>query len=179
MEYDLARLSSIVEEMVDGVTVTDLCGKIIYVNRAVTKQLGYEKEELTGKLPLEFIAEKDRPKFIAESKKVSSGEPIPKVSEYLAKRKDGTKIPLSANFSVFRDHKGRPNKIIVVSRDITERKKAEDAIARSKKELNQIFETATDAIRVIDQNFNVTKQNSAMSTLSGTDKTSLSNNSVF
>jgi len=67
-EGELKRLSSIVDAMVDGVSITDLHGKLTYINRAVTKQLGYKKEELIGKLSTEFIAEKDKPKFAAEAK---------------------------------------------------------------------------------------------------------------
>lgn len=136
------------DAMVDGVTVTDLHEKIIYVNRAVTEQLGYEKEELIGKTPIGFIAEKDKPKFAAEAKKVLLGEPIPKISEYLAKRKDGTKIPMSVNFSILRDPEGRPKEIIAVSRDITERERAEEALRESEVRFRRLFDELGDAVFV-------------------------------
>jgi len=116
-EGELKKLSSAVDAMVDGVTIiTSLHGKITYVNRAVTKQLGYKKEELIGKLPTEFIAKKDKPKFAAEAKKMLFGKSIPKSSKYLAKHKDGTEIPMSVNFSILHDHEGEPREIIAVSK---------------------------------------------------------------
>lgn len=145
-EKELKRLSSVVDAMVDGVTITDLYGKITYINRAVTEQLGYEKEELIGKTPTEFIAKKDKSKFAAEAKKVLLGKSTPKSSDYLVKRKDGTEIPISVNFSILRDPKGRPREIIAVNRNMTERKQAEETLMESEEKFRLAFENAKDAI---------------------------------
>ena len=75
-----------------------------------------------------------------------------------------------------RDEKFAKNDVGLVSiladyvASIIERKRAEEALVQSKMELNQIFETATDAMRIIDRDFNVVKQNKTMSILSGIDK---------
>lgn len=120
------KLEDIMESMIDGVTITDMSGKITYINRAATEQLGYKKEEIIGKLPTEFIAENDKSKFAAEVKKARFGKSVSRVSEYLANHKDGTEIPMSINFSILYNLEGRPREVIAVSRDITELKKAEE-----------------------------------------------------
>ena len=56
--------TAIIDAMIDGVTITDMQGRVIDFNRAASEQFGYEKEEAIGKTPGElFIAEKDIPRF--------------------------------------------------------------------------------------------------------------------
>ncbi len=54
-----AKTTAFIDAMVDGVTIADMQGKITNMNRAISRQLGYRKEEAIGKTPGElFITEK-------------------------------------------------------------------------------------------------------------------------
>jgi len=122
IEVGRKRLENIMESMIDGLTITDMQGRITQINRAITEQLGYTPEEAVGKAPAElFLDERELPKFLEELKRLCSGEAI-RASEYLCRRKDGTEVPVSINFSILRDYQGKPNGIIAVHRDITELK---------------------------------------------------------
>ena len=147
------RLQDIMESMVDGITITDMNGKIISINKAATEQLGYTNEEVISKTPGEvFIAEKDIPKFLEAVKKVASGKTITN-QEYLIKHKDGRTFPVSVNLSVLRDLTGKSTVTIAVHRDITERKAEEETLdivnkcflsfgPNPDKNINKIVETA-------------------------------------
>jgi two-component system NtrC family sensor kinase len=119
--------------MVDGVTITDLHGRISYVNRAVTEQLGYRQEELVGKTPAILVTESDLPKIATQAQEVLLGKTLSKSTEYLARHRDGIGIPISMTFSVLRGSEGQPREIIAVSRDITERKRLEEQLRQSQK----------------------------------------------
>lgn len=79
-ERELTRFFNIAEGTVNPVQVTDLTGKMIYINPAFTKTSGYNKEELLGKNPRVFGSGKTSKKFwdsvweVISSGKVWSGE---------------------------------------------------------------------------------------------------------
>ncbi len=131
------KLEEIMESMIDGVTVIDMKGRIITINRATTEQHGYTKEEVIGKTPGEiFIDKKDNPKFLEALRRMASGETI-RGEGYLAKRKDGTNFRASVNLSLIRDAKGKPVAITAVHRDVTESKKAEEALNKTTLDLKE------------------------------------------
>lgn len=71
---------------------------------------------------------------------------------------------------VIRDKNGKPIRMIGVVQDITERKKAEIEIKLVNAELDQIFNTAADGMRVIDKNFNIIRINDTFTKLVGISK---------
>ncbi len=130
------REAVIIDAMIDGVTITDMQGKIVDFNRAATGQFGYEKGEAIGKTPAEvFMAEEAFPRFFEALKKLLSGKPI-EASDYLVKRKDGTEFPVSVSLSVLRDTEGKPSAIVSVTRDITERKRMEQELQDRNEQLD-------------------------------------------
>ena len=130
------KAAAVIDAMIDGATITDMQGRITHFNRAVSEQSGYEKGEVSGKTPGElFIAERDRPKFFEEVKRLLSGMPI-QASDYLGKRKDGTEFPVSVSLSLLRDIEGKPTAIVAVSRDITERKRMEHELQDRNEQLD-------------------------------------------
>ncbi|MCK4829857.1 PAS domain S-box protein, partial [bacterium] len=137
-------LEDILETMIDGVTITDMQGRITHINKAATLQLGYTKEESIGKTPGEiFVDEQDVPKFVEYVKAAASGKQMA-AEEYLCKRKDGTRFVASTNLSVLKDSKGNPYQIIAVHRDITVRKRAEEALRESEEKFRTFVDTASD-----------------------------------
>jgi PAS domain S-box-containing protein len=62
-ELDLLRFSNVVHYTVNPIEITDINGKIVYVNPAFEKACGYRKEELYGKNPNVFSSGKYTPGF--------------------------------------------------------------------------------------------------------------------
>ena len=142
--------TEVMESMIDGVTITDPQGRITYINKATSLQLGYTKKETIGKTLRElFIAEQDLPKFLKQLKLLLSGKPI-QAEEYLVKRKDGMQLVASFNLSVLRDAKGKPKAILVFHRDVTERKRAEKKLCESEKKYKELVELLPEMVFELD-----------------------------
>jgi len=134
IEFERKKLQNIMDSMVDGITITDMEEKIISVNNAALKQVGYKENEVIGKILGEvFFEEKDAPRFREIIEMLASGQII-KTQEFKVKRKDKTSFPVSINLSFLRDSGGQPEAIVAVHRDVTESKKREEDIKRAKEE---------------------------------------------
>ena len=155
-----------VEAMIDGVSITDQRGKIISINKGITKQLGYDKEEVKGKLWQEvFIDKKEHQRFSEELGRISSGNPI-RAAEYWLKGKDGSSILASVNFSVLKASERGPETVVVVHRDITRRKQAEEDVRRSKEELEEKVKELEDFKNLtVDREIRMTELKEKMNAL--------------
>jgi len=80
-------------------------------------------------------------------------------------RADGGEVPVEVNARVVELDGERT--IIAVVRDITERKATEAALKRAYQEIEQIFETAADGMRVVDREFMVTRVNQTLLDMTG------------
>ena len=135
--FERKKLQNIMDSMIDGITITDMKGKIISVNHAALAQLGYEEDEedqVIGKKMWEvFLEEKDTPRFKEIVEILVSGQQG-KSQEFMAKRKDKTFFPASINLSVLNDSMGQAEAIVAVHRDVTERKEREEALRKAKED---------------------------------------------
>jgi PAS domain S-box-containing protein len=121
------RYRLLIELSPDAITLTDLEFNITAVNQEAIIQNGAEKaEDLIGKNALELIVPEDRQRAIENAQKTLSSGRIQ--AEYRLRRKDGTLFPVDLRASLVTDDKGNPSGFIAVTRDITERKKTEDAL---------------------------------------------------
>jgi len=155
-EQEIKKLSFIVESMSDGVIISDLHGTITYVNRGVTEQLGYGRDELIGKTLEAFFSENDPPGFADLIQDVISGRGLSKSTEYMAKHKNGKEIPFGIRFSVLNDPEGEPNQIIAVSRDISEIRQAEEELRKERDRARNYLDTAGALIMVLNARGDVT-----------------------
>ena len=141
-----------IEGMPDGVMLVNMSGEIIYVNKAFEKLLGYKANELIGtsalKLPT-YSESKDRVKahgYLKKAIKKSSTKPI----DMNAITKDGEEIPINFTASVIKDAQGNPKTLVAVIRDISERKHAEDELARYTKQLETLFDIGTTVSQILN-----------------------------
>ena len=140
---------TLVETSPDAVTVTDIEGNITYVSHRTLQIHGYDSsEELIGKSAFVFIAPEDQEKAAKNMKKTLDRGLI-RGLEYTMLRKDGTQFIGELNASLIKDVKGEPKAFIAITRDITERKKAEHELSESEKKFRSLVENANDAIYII------------------------------
>jgi len=156
IEADRNRLGNIMENMVDGIGVTDIQGRIIQANRAHAEMAGYDSpDELIGRTFLENVAPEDLPgitKRFRESKRTR--EKIAKNIEFMFVRKDGSRFPAMINAANLWNKKGDSVEIIAVIRDITERKRMEEALRNKNEQLdaqNEELKATEDELRAANE----------------------------
>ena len=172
MEESLKALEemyrTLTEASPDSVTITDLEGHITYVSQRTLELHGFKSaEELLGKSAFEFIAPEDREKAMMNLQKTLE-EGIVKNVEYTLVRKDGTHFIGELSADVVKDGYGNPKGFLAIVRDITNRKRTEEALQRSEKEWESTFNTMSDWVALLDLESRILRTNRAGEEFSGT-----------
>ncbi|MGB6474101.1 MAG: EAL domain-containing protein [Candidatus Sulfotelmatobacter sp.] len=128
---DRDRLFQLISEnAADMIAVVDKNGHRLYNSPAYQKILGYTQDDLTNASPMEQIHPDDRARVLAAAEKAritGRGERL----EYRIRHKDGSWRVLESTASAIRGINGETEGLVVVNRDITERKRAEEMLAHS------------------------------------------------
>jgi len=146
------RYCILFEGINDAVFVHDLSedglpGRFLQVNNVACCRLGYSREELLSLTPQDITIPEEYNRIASERiGLVSQGEIL---VETIHVTKDGLRIPVESNIRQFR-YLGR-QVAISISRDITERKRTEEALQESESKFRTLFESANDAIFLMDQ----------------------------
>ena len=114
----------VTENAADMIALVDMTGRRLYNSPAYKRILGYTPAELGETSAFEQIHPDDRFKVL-EAARESRETGIGKRLEYRIKHKDGTWKVLESIASTIRDAKGEVAKLVIVNRDVTERKRAE------------------------------------------------------
>ena len=120
----------ITENAADMIAVIDCDGHRLYNSPAYQNILGYSPEELKSTSSLEQIHSEDRQRVLEATEKArltGRGERL----EYRIRHKDGTWRILESTASAIKDKDGQTERLVIVNRDITERKRAEEMLAHS------------------------------------------------
>jgi len=130
------RLAAIVEFADDAIIAKTLDGKIAAWNAGARKLYGYEAEEVLGKSFSMFVPPEEAQEVSWILEKSRRGENITQ-HETLRVRKDGRRIRISLTVSPILDDSGAIVGASAVARDITERKRAEEALKLSEENLKR------------------------------------------
>ncbi|MFQ5759189.1 MAG: ATP-binding protein [Candidatus Bathyarchaeia archaeon] len=119
------ELQLMFESIADGVIVYDLDGNIVRVNEAAVQMHGYEsRDELIGRSAFELIAEKDQARAMKNLKRTLDVGYTRNV-EYMLLTRHGGKFDAELSAAVLQEASGKPKGFVVISKDITERKRAD------------------------------------------------------
>lgn len=145
-----ARYRSIIESIVDAYFEIDLTGKFTFVNDVVCQHLGYSREELMTMSNLSVQSPKDAKKSYQAFRKVyETGQQV-KALEYRARRKDGSIGIYELSISLMKNGGDKPVGFRGISRDITDRKKMEEALKLSEERYRTILEEMNDGYFEVD-----------------------------
>jgi PAS domain S-box-containing protein len=160
-ELDKARAyaESLIENAPDPVFVTDLEGKILQTNDAVSALLGFREDEVVEQSLSRFISEEETREFTAALKEVVE-RGVTRDAVLNPRSATGELIPTSLNASALRDSDGRVIGAIGVLRDMRELDKAR-AYAES------LIKNAPDPVFVSDLEGKIIEANDAVSELLG------------
>jgi two-component system cell cycle sensor histidine kinase/response regulator CckA len=127
---ELFRLIS--EHAADMIAVVDGSGKRLYNSPSYQRLLGYSPEELRRTMGFEQIHPDDRHK-VEEAASEARRSGVGRSVEYRIRHKDGRWVPLESTASVVRGSRGEVEKLVIVNRDITDRKDLEKQLLLSQK----------------------------------------------
>ena len=158
--------AEMIEGMPDAVTLHDLDGTIRQVNSEFERGSGWKREELIGKMPFEvgFISKEEEQRIEKETIPKLLKEGFVRDFEIIATRKDGTQFPALLSWALIKDAEGKPTKIIAAARDITKRKKAEEALIR----LSNAINMSKDSIVISNLEGKIVEVNEATLEMYGT-----------
>ena len=150
LDERLRLLSLTVEQSSEGIAVSDLKGNLKYLNDAFANMHGYSPEGLVGKNLSIFHSPEQLP--VVDSANRQNKETGEFKGEIWHVRRDGTVFPALMHNSLLRDEEGRPTGMIGTLRDITDRKRADEALRKSEKRFRTIYENAPVFINTFDEN---------------------------
>jgi len=132
----LRSFEKALETMQIGVTITDLKGKILYINPADLAMHGYEGESLKGKSVKLFAPD--------AKWKPMSRDRIHSMKRWkrdrINRKKDGSMVPVHLMSDVVTNEDGEPIGIVTTCEDITDRKKMEKEIKMRVEDLEKFYE---------------------------------------
>ena len=153
-EEKIRKFANIVESSNDAIGIISLAGIITGWNKGAEHVYGYSAEEVIGK-PVSILAPSDlREETNRLSERVKKGEKISNF-ETIRQRKDGKLIYVSFTLSPVFDRYGKLTAVSFISRDISERMRAEERI----RNLASIVESSSDAIGIISLDGIITSWN--------------------
>ncbi len=155
------RYRNILESIRDGYSESDLAGHFTFVNDATCRHLGYTRDELIGINYRQYADEENAKKIKqAYTEVYRTGMPI-EAKELELTRKDGSKAIYEISASLMRDSEGKPIGFQGTSRDVTQRKKSEEALRQSEEKYRTILESMAEGYFEVDLPGNFTFVNDA------------------
>ena len=169
-----AKYRRLHESMRDAFVSVDMDGFIREYNEAYQQMLGYEPEELLTLRHTDVTPEK----WHLFETKIVQQQILPRghsdIYEKEYRRKDGTIFPVELRTFLIKDDQGQPTAMWAIIRDITERKKTEEALQKAYQELERRVEERTAELRNTNKDLAVfrrfveaSRQGFSMATLNG------------
>jgi PAS domain S-box-containing protein len=173
-------LAAIVESSDDAIISKTLDGIVTAWNGGAEKLFGYSSAEAVGRPVLMLVPEERVKEEVEILGRIAHGEGVEHF-ETVRVRKDGTRIDVSVTVSPIRDGNGKIVGASKVARDVTERKRAAEELARSREALarqtfilQSVLNSMTEGLVAADQQGKFTLWNPAAEKILGIGAANLS-----
>jgi PAS domain S-box-containing protein len=164
--YSEGQYRAIVEQQDDLVARFSSQRKLIFVNPAYCRYFGRKREELLGLDFFEFVPNSDRQQIQDYIASFTPASPFA-IAEHPVVRPDGQIAWLQWTDRAFFDDEGNFTEFQTVARDITDRRRAEEALAAEKERLAVILRSITEAVIGVDTEGHLVFLNPAAQRLTG------------
>ncbi len=154
----------LIEASVDGLITVDSAGLISDVNEQMCRMSGYAREELIGTPFADYFVDPER--AAAGVNETFEKELVTDYVLTLAAR-DGKRMQVSFNASVFKDPSGNVRGIFASARDITEQSHLQGQLAEERAYNRGLIEASLDGLITVDPLLAITDVNDTMTRLSG------------
>ncbi len=166
------RLASIVESAEDAILSESLEGIITSWNRGAEKLYGYTQEEIIGQsITILAPVGYEHEAFIILDK-IKNGEYI-RLFHTMRRSKDGKIIDVSLNVSPIYDNRGNIIGASMIVRDITERKRLDNALRESEQKYRNIVNLTSEGYWMLDHQMNILEVNDSLCKMLGYSKDEL------
>ncbi|UCC94621.1 MAG: PAS domain S-box protein [Candidatus Omnitrophota bacterium] len=164
---ELIRFRLAIEQSIDGMAITDLELKLIYLNTAFARMYGYSPEEMINMNIIDLQHKEQIDEYRRGMEQIKTkGQWIGEANHI---KKDETSFPVYISITLLKEKEGKPIGILVICRDITERKKMEN----EKEKLLNAVEITKEAVSIKSPDLVIIYANNAMHELFGYKKDEL------
>ncbi|MEW5725589.1 MAG: PAS domain S-box protein, partial [Thermodesulfobacteriota bacterium] len=147
VEEQLWITSNAMSSSLNAISLADLTGRITYVNQSCLKMWGYgEPAEVVGRPVAEFWD--DQGELAVVVKAVMGGQGWQ--GEMTGRRRDGSTFPAQVTTSLVKGQDGSPACVMASLLDVTEKRRAEENLRKSEEKFRTLFNSAGDAMFILD-----------------------------
>jgi PAS domain S-box-containing protein len=160
-----ARYRTLVESMNEALVETDENGCLTFFNDVLCRMTGYTREELQGRRVRDLLDEISAPSFEQEFEQRKQGVDTPYVLDLT--KKDGSKLYLHVSPKPMFDEEGIFRGSVAVGRDITERRRVEEALENSRAQMRAVIDGIKSSIIFVNRDLEVILANEAAARVLG------------
>ncbi|MCU7494306.1 MAG: PAS domain S-box protein [Ignavibacteria bacterium] len=123
------ELEAIITASPDGIGITSLEGVLLFASDKLLQMYDYsvdERDAILGRPVFDYIDPSNHIYLKENIRKLITGETDNEIREYMGLKKDGSRIFVELNYTLLRNSSGHPERIMVIQRDCTERKRIQE-----------------------------------------------------
>jgi len=177
-DEQIKQLSTAVEQSANTIIITNLEGRIEYVNRSFTEVTGYAAEEAIGKntnILKSGVQDEDFYRVLWHT--ILAGNEWK--GEINNRKKNGEFFWESMSIAPIKNAEGQITSFIAIKEDITERKETERALTEAKDFAELLYKVIPSALFTVDMNQRITSWNAQAEAITGYSKQEMIGNSCF
>ncbi|MBI5605040.1 MAG: PAS domain S-box protein [Deltaproteobacteria bacterium] len=150
----------------DGVMATDAEGRITFLNPVAATLTGWQREKALGQSigqVFRIINEKTHePAEDLVARVLNEKRVVAMANDTALITRKGLKIPIEDSAAPIHDASGGITGVVLVFHDVTQKRRAHEAILHAKQEWEQTFNTVPDLVAILDDQHRITRANKAM-----------------
>ena len=140
--------ANVLQNVRDGIIVTDLQGTISYWNEGATQIFGYQAEEMLGKTPALLYPDMDQQQLATDLQGILAGNDY--IDTWKGQKKDGSSVWIDIKTTPLYDEQCNVIGLIGVSRDVTQSRLAQEQLQESENRFRTMADTAPVLIWMSD-----------------------------
>ena len=149
-EQELHVQAQLLGAVGEAVIALDTDRRVVYWNRAAEEVYGWSAEETMGRRLMDRVVPEDL-RTHAEEIMAGVRAGLSWKGEFVVRRRDGTRLTVEATNTPVLSEDGGQVGVVGVLKDVTEHRKAEEALRRSEAELFSVLESITDGFFALDR----------------------------
>ena len=155
------KFHAFVSESVYGYAEMNLVGTILFVNRRLAEILGYSVDEMIGHHYTEYVPDGNHKQTGADLRNAPTQYPVEGTEVCTVRTKSGG-IKILRMTSVTLHHEGEPARQLSLFLDVTDHRRAEEALQESEAKLRSLFANLPDLVLVLDRSARIEFANRAL-----------------